>query len=314
MFSIQVFLLTLQKVAFLLVIIFIGFFMRRKGMLEREAATLLSRLTTHLFSPAYILSTLPQNFTVEKLGSNGLILLISLGCLLVAVFLGRFLAFRLGRSDFEKKSLCYAFTFANTGYFGYPVVQGVFGDEVLAQFLVFCIPFNIVLYSYGYGLFMDHKNGFSVKKVLFSPVMISYYAAILLGLSGIRLPAFLSDAASALGACMSPASMLSAGIVLGAAGLGGLLSLPRSYLYTAIRLVGLPVLFGIPLYFMQIRGIYLVLPIAALSMSIGLNTVVFPTSFGHDASENAKHCFVSVIFSIITLPVIFAVVTALAGI
>ncbi len=313
MFQMQVFLLTLQKVAFLLTIIFIGFFLRKKEKLSRDTATILSLLTTNLFSPAYILSTLPQNFTMEKLKSNSTLLLISAATVVCAVLLGRFLAFRLGRSDFEKKSLCYALTFANTGYFGYPVVQGVFGDEVLAQFLIYCIPFNIVLYSYGYGLFMEKKQKFSLKGILFSPVMISYYLGIVLGLSGIRLPAFLADAADALGACMSPASMLSAGIVLGAMKFANLLSSPRSYLYSFIRLIGIPSLFGIFMYLLHLRGIFLALPLVGLSMSMGLNTVVFPESFGKDASENAKHCFVSVLLSVFTLPVVFAVISAVTG-
>ena len=97
MFSIQVCLLTLQKVAFLLCVIFIGYLLLKKKIVERKAAGLLSLLTTQVFSPAYILTTLPKTFTVEKLSENLLVLLISLGLLGPALALSVFLAKKVAR-------------------------------------------------------------------------------------------------------------------------------------------------------------------------------------------------------------------------
>ncbi|MBE6712003.1 MAG: hypothetical protein E7580_00620 [Ruminococcaceae bacterium] len=314
MFNLDVCLLTVQKVAFLLTVIFIGYLMRRSGKVEHKAAQVLSILTTHIFSPCYTLKTLPKNFTVDKLGSNLTVLALSCVLLLITVFLSRFLAKKLGRTDFETRSLCYVFAFANTGYFGYPVIEGVFGEAMLSQFMIFCIPFNITLYSYGYGLFMSAGKKINWKKILLSPVMLSYYLGIVMGLSGIAAKGFLADAVSGLGACMSPASMLSAGIVLGGFGAKKLLTGIRPYAYSLIRLVAIPALFGIPLflavYFGNINSVYLVLPMAALAMPVGLNTVVYPESFGYDASDNAKLCFVSFVMSILTLPIVFSLVSA----
>ncbi len=317
MFNLEVCLLTVQKVSFLLTVIFIGYIMRRSGKVEHKAAQVLSVLTTHIFSPAYTLKTLPNNFTVDNLGSNVAVLGLSCALLVLVVFLSRFMAKKLGRTDFETRSLSYVFAFANTGYFGYPVIEGVFGDAVLSQFMIFCIPFNITLYSYGYGLFMSEGKKINWKKILISPVMLSYYVGIVMGLTDLSAKGFLADAVSGLGACMSPASMLSAGIVLGGFGAKKLLAGVRPYAFSLLRLVAIPALFAVPLYlavrFGNISGIFLVLPMAALAMPVGLNTVVYPESFGYDASENAKLCFVSFVMSILTLPVIFSLVSSVAG-
>ena len=108
--------------------------------------------------------------------------------------------------------------------------------------------------------------------------------------------------------------MLSAGIVLGGFGAKKLLAGYRPYAFSLIRLVGIPLLFGIPLFlavqFFHISGVFLILPMAALAMPVGLNTVVYPESFGYDASDNAKLCFVSFVMSILTLPVVFSLVSA----
>lgn len=317
MFNLEVCLLTMQKVAFLLSVIFIGYIMCRSGKVDHKAAKVLSVLTTHIFSPAYTLKTLPNNFTVDKLGSN--LAVLGLACLLLlpVVTLSRFLAKKLGRTDFETRSLTYVFAFANTGYFGYPVIEGVFGEAMLSQFMIFCIPFNITLYSYGYGLFMSKGQKINWKKVLISPVMVSLYIGIVMGLTGVSASGFVADAVSGLGACMSPASMLSAGIVLGGFGAKKLLSGIRPYVFSLIRLVGIPALFAVPLYlavrFLGASAIFLILPMAALALPVGLNTVVYPESFGYDASDNAKLCFVSFVMSILTLPVVFSLIAAVSG-
>ena len=151
------------------------------------------------------------------------------------------------------------------------------------------------------------------KKVFLSPAMISYYVGILMGLTGFRFPGFLSDAIDATGACMSPACMLSIGIVLASFSAQDLLSGLRPYIYSFFRLILLPVLFGTILYFAGIRGTYYAISLAAVAMPVGLNVVVFPESVGMDSSKNAKICFVSILLSIITLPVVFALVKTLAG-
>ncbi len=317
LFNLEVCLTTVQKVAFLLTVIFIGYMMRRSGKVEHKAAKVLSILTTHIFAPAYSLRTLPDNFTVDRLGSNLAVLGLSCVLLFGVIYLARFIAKKVGRTNFETRSLSYVFAFANTAYFGFPVMEGVFGQAVLSQFMIFCIPFNFAQGSYGYGLFMSEGQKINWKKAFTSPVMVSYYVGITMGLTGITTKGFLTDAVVGLSTCMSPASMLCAGIVLGDFSVKKLLAGFRPYLYSLIRLIGVPAVFAPPLfamiYFLKIDGIFLILPMAALALPVGLNTVVYPESFGYDASDNAKLCFISFVMSILTLPVVFSLVSAAAG-
>ena len=62
----EVFQLTLGKVGMLLVFIGIGYFMRRHHDLPDDAGHVLSLLCTLIFSPAYSISNMSKNFTMEK--------------------------------------------------------------------------------------------------------------------------------------------------------------------------------------------------------------------------------------------------------
>lgn len=313
MFDLAVLLLTLKKVSFLLIFIFIGYFLRRSKKLNHDSAIVVSTLTTYVFSPAYTITNLPKTFTIENLGKNAALIGASLAILPFAILFARFLGVNLGKNGFERRTFSYMFAFANSGYFGYPVVQGVFGEEMLSAFMVFCLPFNLAICSYGYSLFMQSQKNFRLRSIFLSPLMIGCYIGYFLGLTQIKLPGVVADALSGAGACMSPASMILAGLVMGAFPLKKLLSGIRPYALALVRLILIPLVFGIPLYLFGVRGIYFFLSLVIVSLPAGMNIVVYPESLGQDATDNAKLCFVSTLMSLVTLPFVFAIVKSLAG-
>lgn len=304
-----VFVTTLSKVSVLLIFIGVGYLLRRTKKLPDNAGRVLSMLTTLVFSPAYTIKNLSASLTLEKIGSQ--VALIGYGAVIVlaVILLANVVAKPLARNDFERRSCIYAFSIPNFGYFGYPLVEGVFGAEVLSQLMLFCLPMTIACNTYGYLLFV--KDGkLTVKDILKMPVIVSVFLGAAIGLSGLKLPPLIVDVLTGAGSCMSPASMLLAGFVLGGFPLKSLFNSGRSYLMSALRLVGIPGLVGAVLLLLGVRGMYLALPVMILAMPLGLNLVVFPESMGIDASDNAKMCFVCNLLTIAVLPPIFALLSS----
>ena len=308
----EVFNLTLNKVGMLLIYISAGFILRRSKKLPEQAGHVLSLLCTLIFSPAYSILNLSKNLRVEVLGEK--LLLVGYGILFAAaaIIVGRVLAKPFSHSPMEKSSLTYAFTFPNYGYFGYPVIEGVFGTAMLGDFMVFAIPSSLLCSSYGYVLFQN-ENRFNIKRLLKTPLIIGLLLGVTLGLTGIQLPSLVSTALSGAGNCMSPCSMLLAGFMLGKFSLKQLFSGVRPYFLTAIRMLGIPLFFGVILYLCGIRNLYLFLPLVYLCLPLGLNLVVYPESCGYEkeAGDNAKLCFISYVLALVVLPCIFALLTKL---
>ena len=308
----EVFSLTLGKVGMLLVFIGIGYFMRRHHDLPDDAGHVLSLLCTLLFSPAYSIINISKSFTREVLLQNTL--LIGYGVLFVVFAFGLSLLlskpFATGRM--ERNSLIYAFSIPNYGYFGYPVIEGVFGQAVLADVMIFLIPLSLATNSLGYALFVGDKK-IPWKKIFLSPLFVCLAIGMALGLSGLKLPVFLDSALNVAGSCMSPCAMLLAGFMMGKFPLKNLLTGWRPYVYSAIRLVAIPLIFGAILLLCGMKGQYLMLPLLVAGIPLGLNLVVYPESQGHEkqASENAKLCFVSYLLALLVLPVTFAILSRL---
>lgn len=310
LFNVEIFFLTLQKVIFLMCFIAAGYLLRRMGKLRHESAQTLSILTTVLFATSYNLTVLPKHFTRANLGPNLKILATSAVAVLIAILIANLIARRVGKTPFEKGSLIYLLAFTNNTYFGLPVVEGVFGEEVLARFIVFNMPFNVLICSYGFALFATEKRAMW-KKALLSPMFVTYLVGAAIGLSGLALPPLVKDVLSAASACMSPASMLLAGVALGSFALPALLKGLRPYWVAALRLVGIPILILLVMALVGFRGEALFLTLAITALPAGLNCVIFPESMGLDASQNARYCFITTLFSLVSLPVLFAIVPSI---
>lgn len=311
MFDSSVFLLTFENVGLMVLFILIGFVLRRCGKLPEDSGRVLSMLLTMLFTPAYTIRSLAANFTVESLAQKASLFSMGLVTVVCALVLAMLTGRLIGGSDLEKRSLTYAFAIPNYGYFGYPVVDGVFGAAVKADMIVFCIPFSIITNTIGYLLFSSNKK-VSIKSLLLSPMLLGVCIGSAIGLSGLQLPAFAEKTLSAAADCMSPTSMLLAGFILGKHPLKWLLSGWRAYVFSAIRLLVIPGIFAPILLLLGIRDMNLLMCLLTLSMPLGLNLVVFPESYGYEADDNARMCFVSYLMAILILPFSFTFIQYLA--
>lgn len=306
----DIFLTTLQKVCVTLIYAAVGYLLRRSKKLPEDSGRVLSVLTTTLFCPAYNIKNLSQSVTIENLAEKATLVLYGLICLLLVIGLAFVLAKRLGRGDMEKRSLTYAFSIPNYGYFGYPLIEGVFGQTVLADVMLFAVPMAVATGSFGYLLFMNGEK-LTWKRVLGTPMVLAVIIGCGLGVSGIQLPGLVTDVLTGAGNCMSPASMLLAGFVLGGFPLGKLFTGVRSYVISGIRLLGIPLLIAGVLLLLGVGGQWFLLPLLMFSLPLGLNLVVYPESLGHDASDNARMCFVSYIMALVMLPITYALLSQL---
>lgn len=310
----EVFQLTIGKVGMLLIFIGIGYFLRWHHDLPDDAGRVLSLLCTLVFSPAYSITNMSKNFTLDVLGEKALLMGYGVVFVLCAIGLSYLLSKPFARSRIERNSLIYAFAIPNYGYFGYPVIEGVFGNAVLADVMVFLIPMSLATNSFGYSLFVG-EGKVPIKKVLLTPMLISLVIGITIGLTGIVLPPFVDSALKGLGSCMSPCSMLLAGFMLGKFPLKSLLVGWRPYIYSAVRLIAIPVIFGIVLFALGLEGQFLMMPLLVAGIPLGLNLVVYPESQGFEkqASDNAKLCFVSYLLALLVLPFTYAILNLLVG-
>ncbi len=315
-----VFLAVLNKTVTMMVLLALGYLLRRRGAVSDKAARDLGALETKLILPTYIFITLARAATPDKMAGNAK--LISLGVALIAfMILTASVASKIfPGSRVEKIVFYYILVFPNFGYFGYPVVRAAFGEEGLAQYVLFALPFTIGIYTYGAYLLTSKREQIPGKRGSFLasfrslpiPVLVAVILGLAVGLLRIPLPAMVTDFFDFTSACMSPLSMVLAGFILAALPLPKLFCSGKGYVISIIKLIIQPALVCGVAYLCGLRGFELIFPTLLAATPVGMNTVIFSKPENEDYTSTVVTCFTSYLIGLITVPLVIALASLIA--
>lgn len=305
----QVFSATLNQMMVLFSFMALGYFLNVKGILPNNTSVTLSKLETNVLVPCLVFNTFYKYCTVENFSEKWIYIVYGTVLMLVSLILGIFLAKLFSKDDYLRKIYTYSFAVANFSFMGNAVVLGIFGEDVLFDYMIFTLPLCLYVYSYGTASLIpktEENKRFSFK-VFLNPICLSMLFGAAVGLLNLPIPKFLVSAISSAGACMSPLAMILTGFVVGSYSLKRLAGMKRVYLASVIRLIVLPLIFVFILKLIGTDPAIVLVTLCATAMPLGLNTVVFPAAYGGDTTPGASMALISHIMSVITIPVMFAI-------
>ena len=307
----ETFRITLEQMSMFFIFMTAGYILKKRNLLPDSAGNVLSRLELYVFLPAMCFNTFSSNLKTDILAAKLPLLGWSLLLLAATFGLSILLSRLFSHERITRAVYSYAFTVPNLGYLGYPLVRTVFGQGPLLDFMIFTLPFNLFIYTVGMYI-LNPARVFNLKKV-FNPIMISITAGALVGLSGVDMPSFAVNTLSTASDCTGPIAMLLTGFVLARAPIREMMGNYKMYIASAVRLIFLPLFFGVLMYLAGIDRYIIKIACSLLVLPMGLNNVVFPEAFGGDSKTGAQSCFVSNIMGVITVPFTYMLLTALFG-
>lgn len=292
----------IQFVPAMIVIIFLGFLLRRIGFLKEEDVNLLNKIIIYLALPAMIFLAVRASkpaLSLAKIPLLGLVVMTL--CLLVAILAGRLL--RLPAKTLG--AFLIASAMGNTGYLGFPLTIGVFGERNLVKAVFY--DFGTVVFIFTAGVIIakmlgegDRKGG--ILSVLKEFLLFPSTVALVLGLLllPVPLPKFLLGSLTYLSQATIPLIMLTIGLSLKAEGFSKY-ALPLSFL-VVIKLILSPFFAywagSLAGFAGQTLGVFVLeasMPAVMLSLVIGLK-------YKLDVHFLPSAILVSTIASLVTIP------------
>ncbi|MBE7062680.1 MAG: AEC family transporter [Clostridia bacterium] len=304
-----IFIPTLSQMAFLFLLIAVGFLLVKTRVMGEGAAAVLAKLENTVLIPALVLRTFVENFTVERLGNSWTLFLSAFVLCFISMALAIGLSRLCTKDGYLRRIYTYGLTFSNFGFMGNAVVSALFPD-IFFEYLIFTLPLWTMIYLWGVPALLLRDEGVQQTlarrlKAFVNPMFIAMILGMLIGLSGIKLPGFVSGAVSSAADCMSPVAMLLTGITVAATPMKKMLSVGSVYVVTAIRLLSMPLLFLALCCFVEFSDTFIVCATSALAMPLGLNTIVIPSAYGRDTSAAAGMTIVSHLCACGTIPLVF---------
>lgn len=278
-----------------------GVILKRLRIIGEEGQKNLTDLVIYLILPCNIIKSFMVEFSASILVTFAGVLIISILIQAGCTLLGHILYNRIELP--QKKCLQYATICSNAGFLGNPVAEGVFGITGLTLASIYLIPQRIVMWSAGISVFTESPDKKTlVKKVLTHPCIIACAAGIVLMVTQLKLPGFLTASIQALSNCNTALSMMVIGMILADIHVKQMLD-RKVFYYTIIRLVVIPLLVYIPCRFLHLEPIVTGVCVLLAAMPAGATTSILASKYNGDAAFATNLVIFSTLVSLLTTPV-----------
>ena len=298
------------QVAVLFIIILVGYFVRKKGLLDESSTSKLSSLVMNIFLPAMIITAMQIQFDKDMIPKILSLLFVSIVMFGVSTIVAFCLKFFI-KSDSKLGIFQYSLVFSNSGFMGYPVVEAVLGKGAIFYAAIFNLPFNFLCFTLGvYFLSKGNSNAkFSIKSMI-NPSMIAVFIGLALFVTGTELPVFINHPLELLGDVTTPISMIVIGSML--AGSSAMECFKRfdMYMLAILRLVAIPMLVFLVLRPFSFDSVVMAIPVVIAAMPSAANTAIMANEYGADVALASQAVFFTTLFSVVSIPLISVLLLA----
>ncbi|MGL4654017.1 AEC family transporter [Cetobacterium sp.] len=306
-------------------IILFGFYLRKKEVLTSGTSKTLSDVILSASLPALAFNSFMQDINKNSLEQGLNLLIWGFAIYIILIFLTKVLYIQYKG---EKKAVLEVLTiFGSTTFFGIPIIAAVYGEVGVMYASIFNIAYRVFLYSYGYikmsGVKVDKKN---VAQMFLNPIVLATFLGMFIWVFQNSLPqitvagkeyAFLRIDKTAfwlfrpmtyLAALCSPLAWISIGAKLADISLKEAFSSKDSWIYSFIKVLGVPAINIVALYFLNVTNI---LPISFVGLATVVIMMATPTAtvaaayaikFDKESLMTSNCSLLSTVFSVICMP------------
>lgn len=291
-----------------LTIIFIGFFIKKLGILSEDDGKIISKLVLNITLPALILQVFSN---IEIYPTLVLLPFLAFGySLIVAAF--TYIIYREYPDRYKGLLMMVSVGF-NIGLFAYPLIRGIWGEIGMEYIIMFDLGNSFVVFILGYTIgslyspkIKPHTEKFNlkaiVKRVFSSVPLIALFIALVINLSGIILPTFFGDLLDILSRANMALTLLVLGIFID-------FKFDKSHWKYIIKVLltryGFGIVFGLILLFvlpfeLEFNAVIFV----GLILPIGMSAIPFSVEFGYNEKITSTMVNLTNIFSFILMWII----------
>jgi malate permease and related proteins len=300
--------LALDTIAPIMLCAAVGFVFGRRF---RPDPQLISRISLYVMLPSLVFVSMSE--AQVETGEIGQITLVVFAVSVLLMFAGWGLT-RMDRAmtPTMQGSVIVAILLMNTGNYGLPLVQFSLGDAGLQRAAFIFVLSAIVTNTLGiYAASLGNATLMQgLRNILTNPLPYATIAGILVNVTGIQTPLFVSRAVGIFAEGSVPILLLLLGVQTSRIALRGNRTWPvRSLLWVSLaRLVLTPVLVLVLCALLGVADLTRNVLLLQLSTPTAVTTAVLASEYGNDAEFVSAAILVTTLLSVLTLSVLLVIV------
>lgn len=281
--------------------IIVGFFLKRDNILKAKDSTTLSKVVINISLPSLIF----VNLSTAHINSEMVLLPVaSFSISMICMSLAYLFSKAKGYSKVKTWTLMIASAMMNSGFIGFPIVLGVFGNEGFLNAIFYDLSTTILFVMFGMilvGEFGGDRNAVIKNGLKFVPLW-AVVLGLLCDISHIQIGNVLYNVFTYFGNSTIPLIMLALGLTLDFKEIRKYIK--DSLFISGIRLVFSPILMFAILSVIHFSGMAFNVAVLEAGMSTAMNALVLSITYNLDNKLMSSCIFTDVLLSLISLTVI----------
>lgn len=299
----------ISKTAVIFIIAAIGAAARLRKIVSEGSIQDLCKVVLFVTLPFLYFTTLSLQCTPDMMREIWNLPLFAMLFVMIAYVAGLALSRFLPLSPEARATFTYLITFTNCGFLAIPIAHVLFGEQGVLRVVFFNIGFNLLYWTIGVSM-LRRSGGEKVNLMenLANSGTIGLLLGFIVGITAMKLPGFFIDTTRLIGSATIPLALLMIGaLVTDYRG-----AVPQGYkraltIIVLMRLIVLPVIAVVIMkwcvFLPELSRAVIVLQCAMPSAS---TTPIFVKRFGGDMRLAGLGVFATTALSIITIPLIMA--------
>lgn len=301
-------LLLLEKIVSMAIMMLMGFAVVKSGKVDGSQSAVLSAITLYVICPCMILSAFQLEYTTDRLFGLLIALIAAIGLHIVYILVTKLLGDKMKLDGVERASLIYS----NGGNLIVPLVSSILGSEYVFYCCAF-IAFQTILVWVHLPRLLNPDSKMNLKKIVTNPNMIAIAAGLLFFFLRVTFPPLIADTIGAVSDTIGPVAMLMIGMLMAQVDIRKTFGQARFWLVCFGRLIAYPLLIILLIWASRVTALVpgakevLVVTVLATSAPIAVSVTQMADLYGGDSRKASAMNVMSVIFCIITMPLMMMV-------
>lgn len=309
------FYIIINQISILGILITVGFIAAKFKVIDDSVKSSIARLITKITLPALILISITNlELTGDMLRNGILVLVMAYLFLFLLYFIGIISSRILNLPRLTRDVYVTHFIFGNTVFLGLPLVQALYPDgEGVFYAVLYNMASDTLLYTLGIYLLGRHKtnDGNQRLKNLINSNTIAFAIGVLMLTFRLKLPGIINSSLGSLGSTTIYLSMLFIGATLAGINLKGVYKKYSLIVLSVLKMIITPILVIFIFKFINLLPLLrlnhiaqtvLILFVAMPAMAV---VVIFAKDLESDYIYASENMFLSTVFSLITLPLVY---------
>lgn len=294
----------LSKMVIFVVLIAVGYFMARKGLLSPEFSKSASKLLLNVFIVCSIINSVigsrPEMSPAEFRKAMFIIILS-----MVLWFALGFIFSCFYSKEKNAPQIELLMSSVNTLFVGLPVAAALCGSEAVFYIGLSCVPFNICVFSYLIWRLKRKEGDGKIRiKDMLTPTFAASVLSLLIFVTNPKLPLVVTDFFSTVSGATVPFSMIVIGATLGPISFADAFKGKFTWVFCVTRLIVVPLLVWLIVRNFTDNTILLVCCTVLAGCPSGVMCTPLSIQHGYSAEFSSRIIMVSTILSMVSLPLL----------